>query len=52
LGGEIQETSKKCVLKAVNDQDVIQEVNFLKISREKAIHTHIHIKSNRERIKI
>jgi hypothetical protein len=28
LGGEIQETSKKCVLKAINDQDVIQEVSF------------------------
>jgi len=27
LGGEIQETSKKCVLKAINDQDVIQEVS-------------------------
>jgi len=25
LGGEIQETSKKSVLKAINDQDVIQE---------------------------
>ncbi|CAF0987759.1 unnamed protein product [Adineta steineri] len=25
LGGEVQETSKKSVLKAVNDQDVIQE---------------------------
>jgi hypothetical protein len=29
LGGEIQETSKKAVLKAVNDQDVIQEVSRL-----------------------
>lgn len=29
LGGEIQETSKKSVLKAVNDQDVIQEVSFI-----------------------
>jgi hypothetical protein len=26
LGGEIQETSKKSVLKAINDQDIIQEV--------------------------
>lgn len=26
LGGEVQETSKKSVLKSVNDQDVIQEV--------------------------
>ena len=29
LGGEIQETSKKTVLKAINDQDVIQEVSFI-----------------------
>lgn len=28
LGGEVQETSKKSVLKAINDQDVIQEVRF------------------------
>jgi len=28
LGGEVQETSKKSVLKAINDQDVIQEVSF------------------------
>lgn len=28
LGGEIQETSKKTVLKAINDQDVIQEVRI------------------------
>ena len=29
VGGEIQETSKKSVLKAVNDQDVIQEVRTI-----------------------
>lgn len=33
LGGEIQETSKKSVLKAVNDQDIIQEVCLLFIFR-------------------
>lgn len=26
IGGEIQETSKKNVLKAISDQDMIQEV--------------------------
>lgn len=41
LGGEIQETSKKSVLKAVNDQDVIQEVrrrfySFEKVPRRKS----------------
>jgi hypothetical protein len=30
LGGEIQETSKKNVLKAISDQDMIQEVKFIK----------------------
>ena len=29
LAGEIQETSKKAVLKAINDQDVIQEVRLV-----------------------
>ena len=45
LGGEIQETSKKSVLKAINDQDVIQEVNIFDISDEiKApIHAHLHV---------
>jgi AP-1 complex subunit sigma 1/2 len=28
LGGEVQETSKKNVLKAISDQDMIQEVEF------------------------
>ena len=27
LGGDVQETSKKNVLKAISDQDMIQEVN-------------------------
>jgi len=27
IGGEVQETSKKNVLKAISDQDMIQEVN-------------------------
>ena len=34
LAGEIQETSKKAVLKAVNDQDVIQEVRHLPFIRQ------------------
>ncbi len=42
LGGEIQETSKKSVLKAINDQDVIQEVNFLIFQKNK-LFTHIYI---------
>jgi hypothetical protein len=45
LGGEIQETSKKSVLKAVNDQDVIQEVCCILYKfyfKEKAIHTYIN----------
>lgn len=29
LGGEVQETSKKNVLKAISDQDMIQEVIYL-----------------------
>jgi hypothetical protein len=46
LGGEIQETSKKCVLKAINDQDVIQEVKIFFFSkfqtrRNTPIHTHL-----------
>ncbi len=28
IGGEVQETSKKNVLKAISDQDMIQEVNI------------------------
>jgi hypothetical protein len=42
LGGEVQETSKKSVLKAINDQDVIQEVSLIEILRRKAIHTHTY----------
>ncbi len=52
LGGEIQETSKKSVLKAINDQDVIQEVSvfcFLQIGFEiltkKKLFTHIYIEN-------
>lgn len=34
IGGDVQETSKKNVLKAISDQDMIQEVFFsLKIIR-------------------
>jgi len=29
LGGEIQETSKKNVLKAISAQDLLQEVNYV-----------------------
>ena len=29
IGGEVQETSKKNVLKAISDQDMIQEVNTM-----------------------
>ena len=32
LGGEVQETSKKNVLKAISDQDMIQEVILIKFS--------------------
>jgi len=49
LGGEVQETSKKSVLKAINDQDVIQEVSLIKILRRKAIHTRIHINTTAEK---
>lgn len=28
IGGDVQETSKKNVLKAISDQDMIQEVTF------------------------
>ncbi len=28
IGGEVQETSKKNVLKAISDQDMIQEVSL------------------------
>jgi hypothetical protein len=41
LGGEIQETSKKSVLKAVNDQDVIQEVNLCLIQKKKESYSYI-----------
>ena len=37
LGGEIQETSKKTVLKAINDQDVIQEVSFTRSNKKHSI---------------
>ncbi len=49
LGGEIQETSKKSVLKAINDQDVIQEVNFsfYKFQNKNPIHTHINISNTK-----
>ena len=31
IGGDVQETSKKNVLKAISDQDMIQEVIFTEI---------------------
>jgi len=36
IGGDVQETSKKNVLKAISDQDMIQEVGLL-------FYTYIHI---------
>lgn len=32
IGGDVQETSKKNVLKAISDQDMIQEVSLLSLS--------------------
>ncbi|CAF1151503.1 unnamed protein product [Adineta ricciae] len=38
LGGEIQETSKKSVLKAINDQDIIQEMIIRRLSTHRFSH--------------
>ena len=37
LGGEIQETSKKNVLKAISAQDLLQEVNYVYVQGVKKI---------------
>ena len=41
LGGEIQETSKKNVLKAIAAQDLLQEVSQLENLRKKSIRQSI-----------
>lgn len=43
IGGEVQETSKKSVLKAISDQDMIQEVRFTLCFFSLLILKHTHI---------